>query len=393
MILPKKWLFILPWEISHPGGVNQVVINLLSAIGAQGDFATQLLIDQSARIESNSFNCTQIALSNPFWSSTYLGLIKYCFKIPFILFRLKKIITNDVVCINPHYPSLNVINYVLLKSLGLYEGKIVLSFHGMDVKSINKTQGHERGLWRYIFRKVDALVFCSKALAEEFSNMYNEHSILKKVCVIHNGIDPEYLDRELISAKPLPEILSREKFILNVATFEYKKGQDILIKAFSKIKDKFNIKLCLIGRSSSLVIEYKSLAENLGCADDVYFIEDMLHGDVLSYFQAAEVFCLPSRYEPFGLVLLEAGLFECPIIAAKVGGVAEIITDKDGCLFPPEDEMSLVSALEKILTYAEEANQKAAKFREKVINDFTWCAAANKYINILNSELNQSQPV
>lgn len=380
----KKWLFVLPWEISYPGGVNQVVSNLLVEFDKDPEVKGGLLIDCHYKGNDENTGVDRILLSNPFWSPGLIGFVKYIVKIPGIFLKLRTVISDDVVCVNSHYPSLNVINYIFYKRVFLCKWKIVLSFHGLDIKEIETSVGMERRFWLYVFQKVDAIVFCSYFLAQHFLYLVGD-KYRDKIRVIHNGINPDLLARESAGYGLLPNGLDTTPFILNVATFEYKKGQDLLIKSFSKIRHVHNVKLCLIGREASELDYYKALVRDLGCEEDVFFFENVKHRDVMAFFKKARFFCLPSRFEPFGIVLLESGFLGCPVVATNVGGIPEIITDGyDGYLFESEDVDELTSVLDTVLRNPERAEQSAVCLKEKIIRNFTWHYAAEKYLKILS---------
>ena len=89
--------------------------------------------------------------------------------------------------------------------------------------------------------------------------------------------------------------------------------------------------------------EVKALAkENV----DIHFIEPMPQQELARYFQAADVFVLPSYIEGLGLVALEAMSCGTPVIAADVGGLHYMLADNVGVLVPPKDEILLQLALE-----------------------------------------------
>ena len=91
--------------------------------------------------------------------------------------------------------------------------------------------------------------------------------------------------------------------------------------------------------------ELRELAREMKLSDHVVFGGEMPHCDLHVYYEAASVFCLPSRVEPFGIVLLEAGAFRCPVVATSTGGVPEILTDRvNARLVPPDDPAALAEA-------------------------------------------------
>ena len=240
-------------------------------------------------------------------------------------------------------------------------------------------------MWHFIFTHVDFMVCCSQKLADELIEYIDNSTITYKIKVIHNGIDEQIMNNSLANPDALPSEIRNSRFILNVATFEHKKGQDILIHAFAKIKSSTPVKLILIGRSSDALVKYQQLARQLECENDVIFIENLDHQSVLSFFQRADIFCLPSRYEPFGIVLLEAGFFSCPVIASNVGGIPEIIEDGyDGCLVQPENVDELADKLGVLLNDSDKAQQLGKQLKNKVINTYTWDIASSKYLNLLH---------
>ena len=385
--ISPTWLFILPWDISYPGGVNQVVINLINTFQKTPAIKPKLFVDQADGTLNNIANISidYLPLTNPCWSPGVLGLVKYLIKLPVLFFRLHHYISADVQCINPHYPTLNVINFVLYKILGFYNGKIILSFHGSDIVGIKKTAGLEKCIWNFIFCHVDFMVCCSQKLADELVDYISCPEINRKIKVIHNGIDEKVLDFAHSNSAALPDEIMSSRFILNVGTFQYIKGQDILIRAFAKLKDtNKSIKLVLIGRNSDALISCRQLALQLGCKNNVIFIENMEHEAVLSYFRRADLFCLPSRYESFGIVLLEAGFFSCPVIASNVGGIPEIIEDGyDGWLVEADNADELAYRLDELLNNSEKAKRMGKRLRKKVIKTFTWDVASLKYLKLL----------
>ncbi|PPD35121.1 MAG: hypothetical protein CTY19_03205 [Methylomonas sp.] len=383
----RTWLFILPWDIGYPGGVNQVVVNLINTFQKTRTIQPKLLIDQAEGGINNVANISidYFPLTNPCWSSGCFGILKYLVKLPFLFFRLHRYIGKGVKCINAHYPSLNIINFVLYKKIGFYTGRIILSFHGTDIVSIKKTTGLEKFLWDFIFRNVDFMVCCSHKLADELIEYIDSSTITHKIKVIHNGIDEQIMNNSLVNTDRLPSEIGKSRFILNVATFEHKKGQDILIRAFDKIKSSSPVKLVLIGRSSYELVKYHQLVQQLDCETDVIFIENLNHQAVLSFFQRADIFCLPSRYEPFGIVLLEAGFFSCPVIASNVGGIPEIIEDGyDGYLVEPENVDELANQLENLLNDNDMAKLMGERLKNKVTSIYTWDVASSKYSNLLH---------
>lgn len=195
---------------------------------------------------------------------------------------------------------------------------------------------------------------CAKHLIpmnkEEAQNLITFYRIpIKKITLVPNFIESEdIIIRDKYKAREILNLSKDEILILSVARLEYKKGLDILIKAFSKILKMFNresLKLVIVGDGPERTY-LKKLTEKLRITNSVIFAGFQPHENVNIYYDAADIFVLPSREESFGIVLLEAMAHKLPLIGADNGGIKDIINHGiNGLLFKTGDANSLVSAL------------------------------------------------
>jgi len=150
---------------------------------------------------------------------------------------------------------------------------------------------------------------------------------------------------------------NREKVILAVGRLDawYYKGFDILIKSWSLIREYHSEwKLCIIGGGTSKSREFlNGLASDCGCGDSVCIMD--YKQDIVEYYKKAELFVLSSRYEGFGLVLIEAMSQGCACVACDyVGRQMEIFGDNScGLISPPNDIDSLANAMIQLLSNPE----------------------------------------
>src|SRR5262249_36764145 len=144
--------------------------------------------------------------------------------------------------------------------------------------------------------------------------------------------------------------IQRSPYILCVAMHNEKKGIDVLLRAFALIHDKEpSLKLVLAG-DGPLHGQLKDLASALGIANKVEFLGQQGRVQVVNLLHRCEVFVLPSRSEPFGIVLAEAMACKKPIVATTAGGIPEIIENqKNGILVEPDNEKALAEALITVL--------------------------------------------
>jgi glycosyltransferase involved in cell wall biosynthesis len=384
------YLFVLPWSIAHPGGVNQVAANLYRQVHGHQFFKPFLLIaDWRGRTLSlnheHGFDTAYYRLRAPS-GHEHLAKTMLLFLVtaPFRLLSLWRFLrAKNVEVINPHYPTLDCLNFSLLKFLGLYKGKFVLSFHGADIANAGRSQGWERICWKLLMRSSDAIITCSNNLAGAVAAFMPE--IASKVHVVHNGVDINKIVADVDRGVDVDAIVSSNPFILNIATFEPKKGQDVLIQAFHRIHVEFpDMRLVLIGRSGETEMSLRSLAQKLGVADKVVFIKDLEHRKVTAILERARIFALPSRIEPFGIVVLEAGIFNVPVVASAVGGVPEILQDGvTGYLVPPDDPNALGARLAFLLRDQAEHGRLARNLQCHVREKFDWIHAHARYMDVV----------
>jgi len=129
------------------------------------------------------------------------------------------------------------------------------------------------------------------------------------------------------------------KLVLNVARLEDFKGQDVLLKAWADIAVvNPNAKLWIVG-TGSLETILRNMVVELGLQDSVKFLGFVPQAEVHALMEAADLFVLPSREEPFGIVLLEAMAHGLPVVASKVGGIPEVLPSNDGVALVAADDM------------------------------------------------------
>lgn len=111
-------------------------------------------------------------------------------------------------------------------------------------------------------------------------------------------------------------------------------------------------------------------------------MENVPHATVIGCLRKAAAFCLPSRIEPFGIAILEAGALRVPVVATRVGGIPEIVTDGiTGRLVPADDVAALATALAELLASPQERDRLAENLHRRVRDEFTWQRACRQYLD------------
>jgi len=156
-----------------------------------------------------------------------------------------------------------------------------------------------------------------------------------------------------LSFEPLDNIPDKENIILAVGRLDawYVKGFDILIKAWGMISQDFpNWKLQIVGSGNKKILKYfrKLISENnIGKQTELLGYQD----DVSPFYKKASIFVMPSRYEGFGMVLIEAMSQGCACIACDYNGRQReiILSENEGVLCPVDDIYSLSNAIRRLI--------------------------------------------
>ncbi len=139
--------------------------------------------------------------------------------------------------------------------------------------------------------------------------------------------------------------------LLGVGTFSNNKGFAYLIEAVGKLKAEGHVvKLKLVGDGPKYKL-LNRLVQRLQLTEEVEFTGVLSKQDTALAFRQADIFCLPSAYEPFGIVLIEALATGIPVIASGKGGPETLVNNSNGRLFPYGDVESL---MQSILTIQQE---------------------------------------
>lgn len=232
--------------------------------------------------------------------------------------------------VNVHFP-LHQIKYVLLLK-SLFNFKIITSFHGHDVLRWLETS-KKSSLYKDQLKLIavsNQITACSNYLARAVETIYDLGP--QTVKTVYNGTDLVKRHKE--------ENSSNVPYIFAFGRLEYHKGFDLLIEAFVKIKHD-NLKLIIAGSGSSEEA-LKALVNQLNLQNQVKFIGRIGKSEIDSYTQNALCNVIPSRREPFGIVVLEAIASGRPVLATNVGGIPEILKNQFGILVEPNvDDMAV----------------------------------------------------
>jgi glycogen(starch) synthase len=163
--------------------------------------------------------------------------------------------------------------------------------------------------------------------------------------VIHNGVDVDEIRRARPASHARP-------YILAIGRHVPQKGFDVLIDAYAAVlRAKPDAPDLVIAGDGPQRADLEKQVADLGLAERIEFPGRCDRPTTASLFRGCDVFVLPSRHEPQGIVCLEAMAAGKPVVATRVGGVPEVVRDGEcGMLVDPDDSGALATSIGAVLS-------------------------------------------
>lgn len=241
--------------------------------------------------------------------------------------------------------------------------------------------GRMRHLERLLTRRTARVVCITEALAR-----FNEEVVglpAAKLRVVHYGLDEPPAPWGPPGG---PDIPDEVPVLLVVGRLVRQKGVDVAIAALARVREQHpDTRLVVLGEGP-LRAELGALAAQLGLSDAVSLPGRV--GDVSWWYRRASVVVHPSRWEGFGLALLEAMLCERPIVGSDVSSIPEIVVDGEtGLLVPPDDPESLAEAASALLDDPARARALGAAGLERARTEFSVARMADRTLAVYEEAL------
>jgi glycosyltransferase involved in cell wall biosynthesis len=212
-----------------------------------------------------------------------------------------------------------------------------------------------------------------------------------KLIMIPNGVNAETYTKSQneINQFRIKFALPEEKIVLFVGRLVYEKGVHVLVNAIPKVLQKTNAKFIIVG-NGYMRDQLSTLVKNMGFAHKVLFT-GFVDDETLKKLQiCADVSVVPSLFEPFGIVALEAMAAKSPVVVSDTGGLSEIVEhDVDGVKVYTGNPDSLAWGITKVLTddaYADHIKTNAYK---KIQEKYNWNKIAEQTESVYESVLNE----
>jgi starch synthase len=242
--------------------------------------------------------------------------------------------------------------------------------------------GYALSSWaeRVSLAAASAVVAVSDGMRADVLSVYPEISP-ERVRVIRNGIDTaQYAPDPGTDVLDKHDIDPSRPYVIFVGRITRQKGVPVLLRAAPWLDPSAQLVLCAgAADTPELGAEVASLVAGLRSSrSGVIWIPEMLpKPEIIQLLTHALVFACPSVYEPLGIVNLEAMACSTAVVASRVGGIPEVVSDgKTGLLVPPDDPESLADALNTLLRDPDRANAMGRAGRERAVTEFSWDTVA-----------------
>ncbi len=240
---------------------------------------------------------------------------------------------------------------------------------------------------RRLMHSVDAVLAFNPQEKAEMTWYYRAEP--GKVCVVPAGVDTAlFRPGDRAEARRLLDLPADEPVILFVGRIDPIKGIDVLVDALCGLRREMWLtappRLLLVGGGEGEpafdALISRASAQDL--LDRITFVGSVSHTDLPTYYRAADVVAVPSFYESFGLVAVEAMACGTPVVASRAGGLAFTVDDgRTGFLVPHNDPDALAERLHRVLTDAPLRAYLGAR-ATVAAQRFAWPVIASRVVHI-----------
>lgn len=274
---------------------------------------------------------------------------------------------NDFQYLHAHLFKADIVA-VLVKKLFNRKIKLLSTKHGYQEKYLKNYYRYKGKImydaYYFISKWVNAGIDRQVTISKAMSDMYFDLKLTKKrIPFIHHGVD-------------IPDALHEEKKriaepqLVIVGRIEHMKGHEYLIKAMPGVVKKYpSVQLLVLGNGSERN-NLEQLAKALGVAGNIQFLG--FQQNPYAFVSGSDIVVLPSLFEPFGLVYIEAFALKTPVVAFDVQATNEIIQHNEtGLLAPVFDSAALAENIISLLDKPEERKRLAANAYTRYTTHFT----------------------
>jgi glycosyltransferase involved in cell wall biosynthesis len=235
-----------------------------------------------------------------------------------------------------------------------------------------------------LLRKADCVI----ALTEAEARYYRERGI-NNICVVPAGVDlrEHACEDKGLEAFERKYDLSKNRILLFVGRLEERKGIHYLIKSMPIIlRENPKAKVLVVGKDWSCRGQLENLSKRLNIQNNVVFTGPINSTQLLCAYELSDIVVIPSLYEAFGLVVVEAWAHKKPVVVSGTIGLAETISaEKAGIVVNLSDPEALAKAVAKLLSDKRLSKSMGTRGFQVVKKEFTWEKIVDKLEEVYRS--------
>jgi glycosyltransferase involved in cell wall biosynthesis len=267
-------------------------------------------------------------------------------------------------------PALAALNAGRLRLVALVHHPLALE-SGLPADTAERFRASERDALTFARAVIVTSTMTASTLAWDFGVP------LEKITVAIPGIDRPSPFRPATS-NPVPRLLA-------VGTITPRKAYDVLVGGLARLTD-LDWQCTVAGsleRAPDTVIEVRRLIEGHGLANRIDLVGEV--ADPSPFYQTADVFVLPSRYEGYGMAIAEALAYGLPVVATRVGAIPEVVPDSAGILVSPDDPAALADSVRRLIEDRQLRRDFAAGARKAAERFARWRETAARIASALDA--------
>ncbi|MBW4598466.1 MAG: glycosyltransferase family 1 protein [Calothrix sp. FI2-JRJ7] len=391
------------------GGQNVYVRNVgeaLARLGWQVDMYTRRVSAAQEEIVQHMPNCRTIRFSaGPLEFVPRDELFGYLpeFVEKFLKFQQENGLTYELVHTNywlSSWVGMQLKKKIGCKQVHTYHSLGAVKYATIDQKDIPPIAANRLDVECQLLETAERVVATSP---QEKAHMRQLVSTKGNIDIIPCGTDIQRfgsVGRD--EARAALEIDSDAKLVLYVGRFDPRKGIETLVRALRESKFYGDEKLQLIigggsvpGQSDGIERDrIEAIVDELGLRSITTFAGRLSQEILPTYYAAADICVVPSHYEPFGLVAIEAMASGTPVIASDVGGLQfTVVPEQTGLLAPPQDVPAFALSINRILENPEWRAKLGAAAKVRVQKKFSWDGVAEQLSELYIDLMKQAAPV
>jgi glycogen(starch) synthase len=242
--------------------------------------------------------------------------------------------------------------------------------------------------WWLTYESVRTIA-CSNYMRDEVVRIFELPE--DKTTVIPNGIEYDLFRMDTDTERIRKQFIEPDsRMIFFVGRLVYEKGVQTVIEAMPKVLEEFPDLRFLVAGTGPHVRALQVMIDEFGMSEKIKLLGFVEADKLVKFYKCADITVVPSIYEPFGMVVLEAMVAGCPVIVADTGGLKEIVVHEEtGLCFKPNDPESLAQAMIRVLRDESLAQQLTSDAHRFIGEKYNWERIARHTMDVYERSIKE----